>query len=256
MAEADFAALQRAFTAHLRDPAHAPPPRGLEERRLEVYRGLVYRNLESLLAKAFPVLKEVLEGERWHQLVRDFLVAHRAGTPLFPRMPREFLDYLDAARAAPGDPPFVRELAAYEWLEAEVLFDAREPAAVIVDADTDLGRGRPVANPTLQLRAFAFPVHRIRPDFQPATPADEPTYLAVFRRRDDSVGFMELNAVAARLLQLVLDNDGASGRRLLEVVAGELAHPAPLQLIEHGLGLLADFHARDIVLGSLAANGD
>ena len=36
----DFQDMQYAFAAHLRDPAHAPAPEGIEDRRLAVYRSL------------------------------------------------------------------------------------------------------------------------------------------------------------------------------------------------------------------------
>ncbi len=36
--------LQRRFAAHLRDPATAPAPEGIEDRRLQVYRELFFDN--------------------------------------------------------------------------------------------------------------------------------------------------------------------------------------------------------------------
>ncbi|MCB1745743.1 MAG: putative DNA-binding domain-containing protein [Gammaproteobacteria bacterium] len=252
MAEGGFAATERVFTAHMRDPAQAPAPAGVEDRRLEIYRGLLYRNVEGFMANAFPVLRSLYDEARWHALVRDYFAQHRARTPLFPKMPQEFLHYLEARGEVPGDPPFLRELAEYEWLEAEILFNPRELDEVAVDDEPDLEHGRPCANPVMQARCYRFPVHRIGPDCQPHTPPPAPTYLVVFRHRDDRVGFMELNAVSARLLQLVVENTARSGRALLEQVAAELAHPEPAAVVRHGLDILADFHARDIVLGTLA----
>ncbi|MEQ8230225.1 MAG: putative DNA-binding domain-containing protein, partial [Gammaproteobacteria bacterium] len=74
MPEADFRTLQHAFAGHLRDPARAPAPADVEPRRLEVYRGLVYRNVEGFMANAFPVLRRLFADARWHELVREFLV--------------------------------------------------------------------------------------------------------------------------------------------------------------------------------------
>jgi hypothetical protein len=40
-----FIERQYAFAAHLRDPDNNPAPAGIEDRRLENYRGLFYRNI-------------------------------------------------------------------------------------------------------------------------------------------------------------------------------------------------------------------
>ena len=89
-------AQQLALTRHLRDPQAVPAPDGIEERRLAIYRDLVFNNVESLLAGNFPVLKQVLGDTDWRSLVRGFFRVHRAQTPLFPELGREFLRFLDA----------------------------------------------------------------------------------------------------------------------------------------------------------------
>ena len=220
---------------------------------MAVYRGLLYRNIEGFMANAFPVLRRLLDDARWHALIRDYFAHHLARTPLFPKMPQEFLQFLDTRDEWPGYPPFMRELAHYEWLEAEVLFDTRELDAVTVDAVPDLEGGCPVPSPVARAHAYAWPVQRIGPDFQPELMPPDPTYLVVYRRRDDTVGFMALNAVAARLLQLIIDNDSRCGRALLDTVAQELGHPDPALVIAKGLETLATFLDRDIVLGTRAA---
>jgi hypothetical protein len=53
----------------------------------------------------------------------------------------------------------------------------------------------------------------------------EPTYLVVYRNRDDQVRFMALNATTARLLEKVRDNEADTVRALLESLAGELDMP-------------------------------
>jgi hypothetical protein len=251
MAEGELRALQAGFAGYLRDPEHAAVPGGVEQRRLDVYRGLIYRNVEGFMANAFPVLRSLIDDERWHGLVREFLVQHRAATPLFPKMPQEFLRFLEQREPGAGAPPFAAELAHYEWLEAEVAFDTHELGAVVVDQEPDLEHGHIVPNPVLRPHAYSYPVHRIGPSCQPAAPAAAPVYLVVFRHRDDRVGFMELNVVAARLLQLIIDSDAARpARALLEDIAVELAHPQPEVVVAGGLEILATFLERDIILGT------
>lgn len=251
MAEGELRALQLGFAGYLRDPEHAAVPSGIEQRRLDVYRGLIYRNVEGFMANAFPVLRSLVDDEIWHALVREFLVRHRAATPLFPKMPQEFLRFLEQREPGAGGPPFAAELAHYEWLEAEVAFDAHELADAQVDAQPDFEHGCIVPNPVLRPHVYTYPVHRIGPSCQPEAPAAAPVYLVVFRHRDDRVGFMELNAVAARLLQLVIENHAARPvRALLEDIAAELAHPQPEVVVAGGLEILATFFARDIILGT------
>src|SRR3546814_30223 len=87
---------------HIRDPEHNPPPPGIEDRRLQIYRELFYNNLEDLLASNFPVIRRILDDARWHALVCAFLRDHRSKTPLFPEIGREFLRFVEARRDA-GD---------------------------------------------------------------------------------------------------------------------------------------------------------
>ncbi|MEQ8662503.1 MAG: putative DNA-binding domain-containing protein, partial [Gammaproteobacteria bacterium] len=251
MPEPDLRALQTGFAGYLRDPAHAPPPAGVEQRRLDVYSGLVYRNVENFMANAFPVLRRLLPDARWHALVREFLVDHRATTPLFPKMPQEFLRFLEQRVDKDDDLPYMAELAHYEWLEAEVAFDTHEIADVVVDAQVDFERGGAVPNPVLRPHVYRWPVHRIGPDQQPTAPPPQPVYLVVFRHRDDRIGFMELNAVSGRLLQLVIENAGTQpAGTLLDVIATELAHPEPAVVVRGGREILQTFLARDISLGT------
>ena len=110
---------QLEMAGFLRDPAGSHPPEGIEARRLQVYRDLVYRNIEGFISSAFPVLRSLYSDDDWEGLVREFIQTHRCETPLFLRISEEFLAFLSAL-----DPqrlrPFEAELAHYEWLELAV----------------------------------------------------------------------------------------------------------------------------------------
>ena len=104
----DFMARQLAFAAHLRDPEHCPAPADLDDRRMGIYRELIFNNVDSLLAGNFPVLHGLLPKDRWQALVRDFLIRHRARSPLFPELAQEFLGYLAEERGTrTEDPPYL-----------------------------------------------------------------------------------------------------------------------------------------------------
>ncbi|MBX9606428.1 MAG: putative DNA-binding domain-containing protein [Gammaproteobacteria bacterium] len=250
MADSSLAALQAAFTAHLRDPARHAAPNDVPAARLALYRELLLGNVDEFLARAFPVLRGCLSDERWRALVDAYFAAHRARTPLAPRMAEEFLAWLATLDHAMLDPPYVMELARYEWLEADVLLDPRELDEVALDADADPLTDAVVLNPILHLGRYAHAVHRITPGAPPSAPAATPVWLVVYRRRDDRAAFMELNDVAARLLQLLGDPQGHCGEQALAMIAAELKHPRPAAVIDSGRALLADFLARDIVLGA------
>ena len=113
-----FVRQQYAFAAHIRNPEKKPNPEGIEERRMKIYRELFYNNVEGFIANTYPVLRRILSDDRWHGMIRDYFAHHLAHTPLFPEMPREFLKYLEHERIPqPDDPPFLLELAHYEWVE-------------------------------------------------------------------------------------------------------------------------------------------
>jgi hypothetical protein len=239
------------FTAHVRAPATHPAPADVPAARMAVYASLVYRNLDSLLGSCFPVLHTVLSAVQWESLVRSFLAHHRAQTPLFSRIPREFLRYLAATALTPDLPEFVRELAHYEWLELEVSYDPRELADTALDATADPYRHVPILNPLARPMVYAYPVHRIGPDYRPVTAPPEPTYLVVFRERDDGVAFTQLTPVTARLVELMQNNGKErSGEDLLRQLCAEIRHPQPEVMLRHGQDILADLLQRQLLLGA------
>ena len=245
-----FTETQYAFTRHIRDPENRPAPAGIEDRRMAIYRGLLYRNVESFIANAYPVLRRISSDDQWHAMMRDYFKNHRARTPLFPRMPQEFLQYLENERGEREDDfPFLKELAHYEWVELGLALDAREIDMSGIDADGDLLDGVPVLNPLVWPLSYRFPVHRISPDYLPGAAPAQPTYLIVYRDRADRIGFMEMNPVAARLVQLLQADSGERGRALLEKIVVELKHPFPDAVINGGRAMLEEMRDRDILLG-------
>lgn len=255
-----FQRLQYAFTAHIRDPHRNPPPAGVDERRMAVYRDLLFDNVENFLAETLPLTRSVLAADTWRALVRDFLIRHRARSPYFRDIPREFLDHLENA---PGtgteDVPFLHELAHYEWVELALAAhpDAEQPA----EFDGDPLDGHPRVSPLAWPLCYRYPVQRVAadwPDRWPREVPDEPTRLLAYRDRDDEVRRIELNAVSARLFGLLSEHaaDGAyTGRRALETICAELRHPDPAQVLAGGAALLEDWRARGILLGATRVAG-
>lgn len=248
----DFMQRQRAFAAHLRDPTQVPGPEDVEDRRMAIYRELVFNNVSALLAGNFPVIHRILPDAHWDDLIRDFFVRHRAKTPLFLELGQEFLDFLQTARADdPRDPPFLLELAHYEWVELALQISDAEPDRTHIDPTGDLLEGRPVVSPLAWNLSYRFPVHRIGPDCQPDAPPPEPTHLVVYRTPEDAIAFLEINAVTQRLLILLGDASSLqTGREVLGRIAAELGHPDPDQVIAFGAGLMEDLRTKGVLLGT------
>jgi hypothetical protein len=248
----EFTRRQYAFAANIRDPENNPAPQDVEDRRMQIYRELFYNNVESFISGTFPVLRQIYSDADWHALVREYFSRHRSRTPLFHEIPREFLNWLESERAGnPADPPFLFELAHYEWVELALSIAESPAASKQVDPDGDLLNGIPVLSPLAWHLAYRYPVHRIGPDYQPEQPGDTPTCLVVYRNRQDEVGFLEINSVTKRLLELIDADTNRTGTELLTCIATELSHPQPDVVIRGGTETLHNLLQKQILTGTL-----
>ncbi len=244
-----FKAVQYAFAGHLRDPDRNPPPTGIEDRRLAVYRELFFNNVQDFIAGNFPVLRKITSDARWEAMLRDYYARHQARTPLFPKMAQEFLQYLqDEREPDPEDPPFMLELAHYEWVELGLSLDTHELDEVAVDVTANADNGLAVLSPLAWPLAYHYPVHHIDIDYQPQEPPAQPSYLVVYRDRDDQIRFMELNPVTARLLELIRE-ERLTVLGCLRQIAVETSHTQPESLIQGGLQILGEMLERGIIAG-------
>ena len=243
-----LAALQKRFSDHIRDPENNPAPDGIEDRRLAIYRRLFSNNLSSLFGKNFPIARKVVPDDRWGELIRAFMIEHRPTTPLFPEIGREFVRFLADHPEHYPEWPWLAEVCHWQFLATRVRNDEAEPAEVSADPHGDLLAACPVVNPTLRLAQYQWPVHRIRA----ARPLAEPeqVVLAIFRKPDDRLGRMQINAVTGRLLELLQENPGTSGRICLERLAGEISHADPAVMIEHGERILEALLRKSALLGT------
>lgn len=248
-----FQRRQVEFAAHIRDPERNPAPADVEDRRMAIYRELFYNNVEGFVADGFPVLRTLYDTPAWHRLVRGFFAHHRCATPYFAQIAREFLAYLENEHEpAPEDPPFLLELAHYEWVELALQTGEDRADLSGADPNGDLLQGVPVLTSLAWPLSYRYPVHRIQRDFQPRQPPAQATHLLVLRDRTDHVRFNEINAVTARLLTLLQANDSDTGSTLLERIAAELQHPNPESVIQGGATILEDLRRQGVILGSRA----
>lgn len=246
-----FQQRQRQLTDYLRDPEAHRGPEDVESRRLAIYRELFYKNIEGFISGGFPVCRSLFDGAAWQCLVRDFMRVHRCKSPYFLQIAEEFLHYLCNERQAEDDPVFLAALAHYEWVELalDVAEQQLPPPSRLPESLLEAYLQR---SPLAWSLAYPFAVQRISADYQPQALDAQPTYLLVYRNRRDEVEFMEINAVTARLLEL-LDNP-ARPRDVLAVLAAELGM-AEKALTEFAEPLLTQLYNADVLYLSGDSDG-
>ena len=251
MARLNLKPAQMEMANYLRAPDDNPPPEGIEPRRLKIYQDLIYNNIEGFISGGFPVLRSLYQDNDWHAMVRSFIDGHRCHSPYFLQISEEFLSYLSERHVVREcDPPFLLELAHYEWVE--LALDVSEEELPAAQAPGDLAVAQLRLSPLAMVLSYQFPVHRIGPSFQP-TEAGEPTFLVVYRGVDDAVHFMEVNAPIARLLELFGDAEGAAVAAVLSTLAQEMGM-AEEALREFGLEQLHMLVDKSVLLVTGPAN--
>jgi hypothetical protein len=243
---------QYAFAAHIRDPENVAAPDGIEPRRMAIYRKLFFNNLYNLLGTFFPVLRKIHSDDHWRRFVRGFMQHHQAQTPYFLQLPEEFLGYLqNEFESSEDDFPFLLELAHYEYAELALSVSEDETDLSGVDPNGDLLANVPVKSALAWSYAYHYAVHRISPGSLPTGPEDHPVYLALYRSSDGDVGFLELNAITAALLDAIeFNEDRLSGEQLLRALADKIDYPDAAALVAHGADVLLEMRQLEILSGT------
>jgi hypothetical protein len=91
-------------------------------------------------------------------------------------------------------------------------------------------------------------VHRIDAEQPPEGP--EPVLLAVCRRPDDRLSRTRINAMTARVLELLQENPASTGQECLETLAAEAGYQDVDALRRHGATLLASLTGQGLLLGT------
>lgn len=242
----DFKSKQVEFAAYIRDPENNPMPADVEERRMVMYRELFFNNIEGFLSGNFPVLRKILNDNEWFALVQDFFSKHPCRSPYFSQIPEEFLDYLQNERNGTEDFPFMLELAHYEWVEMALSIDKDDRGACDQDMDNLLDR-TVALSPLAWPLAYQYPVHKIAPAFLPLEAPEKPTFLIVYRNKDDDVNFIEITPITYRLLEIIQDHENLPAVDCLKQVARESNHPDPELVVAGGLQILKELAGKAII---------
>ena len=255
-ARPDFQRVQEEFCAHLRDPRHNPRPEDVEERRMAVYRDLFFKNIQGFVERSFPVTARLLGPDTLRELSYAFFSQHGCRTPYFHKIGQEFVDYLSREHVGEPDvPPFLAELAHYEWTDVRVRLSTEAVPRDLarIDPDGDLLEHPVVLSPASELCVYAYPVHRINRSHQPQQKPENPTFLFAFRNSAGKVRFMELNPVTARLIALLKDQPDIPARSQLDRIAAELGRDNPEAVVDGGRQILERLRERGAILGVLSS---
>ncbi|GAB4179339.1 MAG: DUF2063 domain-containing protein [Wenzhouxiangellaceae bacterium] len=246
-----LAELQRQFAGHIRDPDTVPPPDGIEDRRMAIYRRLFFNNLSNLFGHNFASARPLIDDSDWKTLIRRFMIDHRPDNPLFPEIAGEFVRFLEQHPEHWTERwPWLGELCHWDWLNTQVRNHPAELRALEVEADGDLLMQRPLVNPTLKLVQYHWNVIDAAPDRPPAR-TESPVLLAVWRKRSDTPGRLRINAVTGLLIQKLQDNRASSGLECLETLARDLGWSDPAAFCAHGATMLTRLHDQQILLGTV-----
>lgn len=251
---ASFRKTQFEFAASIRDPQGQDVPDNVEPRRMAIYQELFFNGVHGFFSNGFQVLRSLYQEDAWDEMIRQYMIVHRAYTPHFPEVAEEFVNFLSKEFVSRDyDPPFIAELAHYEWMETALMNSQDEIESIEFNASGDLMDEVVVISPLAWLLMYEWPVHEIGMDYIPNEKPDQPTWIVIHRNRDDDVGFTHLNPVTARLIQLLDDEDHPmTGRQALEQIAAEIGHADPQVIISGGLDTLRQLRKKQVVLGTTA----
>ncbi len=248
---ADLPSFQRyqiEFTQHLRDSKRQPRPRGVPAERMAVYTEIVFNNIAESISACFPVAQQVLGKRAWRKLLHAFVREHSASTPIFRKIPEEFLVFLNVPHAEMQQlPAYFASLCHYEWIELFVAYMPNGSAeSNDVNPSGDLLKGQPIFNDAMQLLNYDYAVHKISSRRKKKIKIE--TQLLVYRNAQDDVKFIEINAITFKLITLI-QQQAMTGEQALVSIASELKHLQPETIIQFGLSILEDLRNQGVILG-------
>ncbi len=246
-----FQAKQYAFAAHIRNPNEVAAPEGIEDRRMAIYRELFFNNVNGFLENSFPILHAIYDANVWQRLVRDFFATHQSHSPYFVDISAEFLMYLQEEHAITADdPPYLLDLAHFEWAEIALMVVQEEPEWKSIDKHGNLLDSIPVLSPTAFCLAYQWPVHEISANEQPTEKPENPSFILIYQDKEGDVQYCGADPITARIMELLQQQEGRTGREILLQLAEEMQHPDLEKAVHSGYSILLKLHHAHILLGT------
>ncbi len=229
-----FIQKQSEFSAFIRDPENNPPPADVKKQRMDMYRQLFFNNINSFLISNFPVLHRILDEKQWTDLAQDFFSRHSCKTPYFSEIPEEFIRYLQEERKPKeNDPPFMLELAHYEWVEMALMISKENFPEIDPPLAKNPMEHQIALSPLAWPLAYQFPIYKISAEFQPERPPEHPTYLVVYRDTEYEVRFLVITPVIFRMLQILQEQESWLAEDIMQQIILEFSSFKP-EVIKRG----------------------
>ncbi|SMG64141.1 conserved hypothetical protein [methanotrophic bacterial endosymbiont of Bathymodiolus sp.] len=252
-----FLSYQHQFVDYLRNPRSDESMPETLPARINVYAKLLHSKIEGSLQACFPITRELLGATLWHLLVQEFIKQHRCQSPLYREIPDEFIDYLIHEKPQIALPEFITDLAHYEWIELILETENSSHANTIFPVSDDLLAITPALNPVLHLLHYRYPVQSITAlDEHWKNWQDRPTpyeqksvILAGIRDANYKIHFIELNAVTARLIELI-QQGFSNGKQVLIELAAELDYDDHETILPFGADILQQLTTQQIIIGA------
>jgi len=243
-----FQQYQQAFTAHIRDPYNQPRPKNVKAKGMDVYKEIVFNNLFASVSACFPVTQKVIGKRAWLKLIRSFFRDHSSSTPIFRKIPEEFLAYLSNMDMLTLNsfPPYLKSLCHYEWVELLVSTMMDEKDKRDFKVVSDLRMRQPIFVPTMQLLNYEYAVHRISLRYKPKEKVN--TQLLVYRNDELEVKFIEVNSITYKLIE-ILRQGKMSCEQALTILAKEISQENTESIIQFGLDILEDLRSQGVIVG-------
>lgn len=169
---------------------------------MQIYHLLLRNNFSLVLKSCFPKLSELMGPRAWQKLLKDFFSEHSCQTPLYRKIPDEFLSYFSQQKKRFSSRfLFYFELAQYEWWELELSVMDSGSKPFVKSSSKNLLKENLILNPILKRLDFFYPVHRVHKDLRRLRP--EPSHYLLFRDLKGEVQFWVLNPLSYRWIDLL-----------------------------------------------------
>jgi uncharacterized protein len=218
---------QLAFTEYLRGTESNEKTDEQKPRQQQIYRDLVYKNINQCIADVFPITKNIITEADWEILMREFISVHRLQTPYFLEICQEFLTYLAYQRKPLATVhPFMLELAHFEWIQlaldtADICFPEHQHNSTSAEStfsESSLWKASPLAVGL----TYSYPVHIIDECYLPKEGSIHPNYLLIYRNRNDDVKILVTDDLSLRIIQLLQSNENINHIQIRELLSAEL----------------------------------
>jgi hypothetical protein len=213
---------------------------------LSVYRTLVRERLYDAVTLAIPRTRARL-GTLFDEYFERYLAEHGPRTHYLRDVTTEFLDFIAPLVATDSRVPrWALDLARHEALDI-VVGSLVEPRAVVLpELDPDRGL---CFSATARIVRYGFAVHRLSSDeADTSEPERVETALFVHRNPEHEVRYLELTALAAKILEHLLA--GETLRRALDLGSRDERVSLDAAVLEGTARVLSDLAERGAVLGA------